>query len=114
MGLVRLAMLALVGAMLFFLIRRLMGLGIRRTPQPPDTNLLLSEAPTPGASPQTAHRFTSHTAAHQLAKNEKCRSCGGGVAVQDHFDEAVGGRYYHIVNVVCRKCGARDRVYFRQ
>ena len=113
MSLIRLVILALIGVMVFAWLRRLMGWGVKRRP-PPDSNVLLSEAPVPGASPETAHRFKSHTAAHQLAKGEICRSCSGQLAVQDHFDEAVSGRYYHIVNVVCRKCGARDRVYFRQ
>lgn len=110
-GLIRLAVIVLFAVLVVAVVRRLIGMRVKG-PRP-DRDLLLSEAPVPGASPDTAHEFRSHAASHKVAKAERCRSCEGSLAVQDHFDEAITGRYYHIVSVICRKCGARDRVYFR-
>ena len=111
----RLLVIALLVMFVVYWVRRLSTAALnQRAPargsRKPD--VLLPEAEAPGGSPQSARPFKSHRSAHQNAKSEPCRSCGAAVAVQDAFDDQIEGRAFHIVNVVCRECGARARVYF--
>ena len=104
-----------LGALVYFIARS--AKKSRKQPRwqmPAEGGVFLNESTTPGASPTSSLQFQSHRDAHAKSKAQACRNCGKTVAVQDHFDETVGGVGYYVVTVACRACSARSRMYFNR
>ena len=111
---VRLVLYLGVGALVYYAVRALTKQGTAKWRIPTVGGVVLSESSHPGASPQSALGFSSHRDAHAKSKSHACRNCENPVAVQDHFDESIGGKNYYVVTVACRECSARSRVYFQR